>query len=111
MKKLKKNFKKTKDNLNEMGNKRKVCKFYEQINCILENTPSTNPVIVLDSSNYDVDKVAELPGSGELQICIAGSCNDLKTNEDKLKNPEKPEEICDQICENPTQSCKLKFTV
>ncbi|XP_065893653.1 uncharacterized protein [Dysidea avara] len=102
VKKLKKDYKKTKDNLNETGNKRKLCKFYEQINCILEDRPSTKPAIVLDSSDYDVDKAAELPDSGELQSCIAGSSNDLKTNEDKLK---KPEEISEN--DEPVEKDKL----
>ena len=43
-----------------MGNKRKVCMFYKQINCILEDRPLTKPAVVLNSSIYDVDKVGEL---------------------------------------------------
>jgi len=93
VKKLKKDYKKMKDNLNETGNKRKVCKFYEQINCILKDRPSTKPTVVLDSSNYDVDNVGELSDSGELQSCVLSSSNSLKTNEYKSENSEKPKEI------------------
>jgi len=75
--------------LNETGNKHKVCKFYKQMNCILEDRPSTKPGIVLDLSDYDADKEAELPDSGESQTCIPSS--DLKTDEDKLENSEKSE--------------------
>ena len=65
-----------------MGNKQIVYKFYEQINCVLKDAPSNKPVIVLDSSDYDVDKAGELSNSGELQRYIPSSSNNLKTNED-----------------------------
>jgi len=51
VKKLKKDYKRTKDNLNETGNKRKICKFYEELNDILADKTSTKPVIVIDSSD------------------------------------------------------------
>ena len=49
IKKLKKDYKKTKDNLNLTGNKRKQCKFFNELNDILGDQPSTKPATVIDT--------------------------------------------------------------
>ena len=49
IKKLKKDYKKTKDNLNLTGNKRKQCKFFDELNDILGDRPSTKPATVIDT--------------------------------------------------------------
>ena len=74
IKKLKKDYKKTKDNLNETGNKRKICKFYEQINDILGDRPSTKPAIVIDSSAEQSELTT--------QTCAASSEDEQEETED-----------------------------
>ena len=49
IKKLKQDYKKTKDSLNLTGNKRKQCKFFNELNDILGDWPSTKPATVIDT--------------------------------------------------------------
>ena len=85
VKKLKKDYKKTKHNLNETGNKRKICKFHEKLNDILADKPSTKPAIVIDSSDC-VDKEKLPCSASELQLIASGSNSDPKTSEENLEN-------------------------
>ena len=57
IKKLKKDFKKTKDNLKQTGNgnRRKQCKFFDKLNEILGERPSIKPAVVIDSSSSSVN--------------------------------------------------------
>ena len=53
IKKLKKDYKKTKDNLKQTGNgnRRKQCKFFDKLNEILGERPSIKHPVVIDSSS------------------------------------------------------------
>ena len=65
IKKLKE-YKKTKDHLNEKGNKQKICKFYKQINDILGDRLSKKSAIVIDSSAEQSELITQTCGaSGE----------------------------------------------
>ena len=57
IKKLKKDFKKTKDNLKQTGNGncRKQCKFFDKLNEILGERPSIQPAVVIDSSSSSMN--------------------------------------------------------
>ena len=84
IKKLKKDYKKTKDNLNETENKWKICKFYEQLSDILGDRPSTKPAIVINSSAEQNEL--------KTQTCTASSEDDQEEIGDILQKIDKLEE-------------------
>jgi len=89
IKKLKKDFKKTKDNLNQTrnGNCRKQCKFFDKLNEILGERPSIKPTVVIDSSssstNTSVVSITESLYSEDEQsneVCEEGKRPDHQDN-------------------------------
>ena len=57
-KKLKADYRKTKDKNKETGNKRKTCKYQEALEEVLGHRPATKPPLVIDTSSagiYDTD--------------------------------------------------------
>ena len=109
IKKLKKGFKKTKDNLKQTGNgnRRKQCKFFDKLNEILGERPSIQPAVVIDSSfssmNTSIASTTESLDSEEEQsneVCEEGK------RPDNLGNP--PSEGQTPHAEGSVQSDSIK---
>lgn len=49
IKKLRAEYKKVKDNNNQTGNNRKMCKFFEKLDNVLGSKPATRPPVLVDS--------------------------------------------------------------
>ena len=51
IKKLKKDYRKTADNNNVTGKKRKTCKFFDELDNILGIKPATKPSVIMSSED------------------------------------------------------------
>ena len=85
--KLKAEYKKVKDNNDETGRRQKVWKFYDCMNEVLGNRPTTRPAVVIDTLKTEPDcyseEVATVEGaenveylffSPEVMISLAATC-------------------------------------
>ena len=75
IKKLKVEYKKVKDNNNQTGNNRKMCKFFDKLDNVLGSKPATRPPILVDSFDSCVNNSSDNQNSDDDRDSSSGSAS------------------------------------